>query len=247
MADFGSESSGGYGIEGGGGYGGYGGAYGGGSFADSPGFGNEGYGSQWDTEKDFQDIQAQVQDIVDNANKSAAASEIQDYAIPGPLNPRDIERAPPEDQSRAAQIGGYLKNKFTNWAKGMPVRVVGNVTQAFAPPLVAPATLITRVAMAKAMGVAPEEIDRMAATGMFDIMTGGMFTGIQALGKGTQNLSKALGAKGGPQPGSGEQAAGPGVGVEDMHAAVERARETGELTRTTTPPELLRDAKAARV
>lgn len=243
MADFGSESSGGYGIEGGGGYGGYGGAYGGGSFADSPGFGNEGYGSQWDTEKDFQDTQAQVQDIIDNANKTAAATEIQDYAIPGPLNPRDIERAPPEDPSRLAQVGGWLKGYLTNRAQQFGLQAASQYVPA---PVLGVPVLAARLFAAKYAGAPPEELERMAALGILGPI-GTTLMATERFGKGIQRGAIALGAKGGPQPGSGEQAAGPGVGAEDIHAAVERARETGELTRTTTPPELLRDAKAARV
>ena len=247
-----SDFGGGFGVEGGGaGYGGYGGVggsgLGGGSAAEGFG-GSGGYSGGQDTgfqaDKAFRDVLNEVEQNIAAANRTAqeqAASKAPEYDIPGPQKPEDIERAPPEDRGFVGRVGQALKGYFTNRAVQTGIQLAGQYVPA---PVLSVPLSIGSLALAKYRGATPSELEAMAGRTFGNVMTGGMFTGIQAIGRAAQAAAIAAGAKGGPQPGMGEQAP-TGVEGEDVYSAVERARETGELTRQT-PPELLREARAYR-
>ena len=117
-------------------------------------------------------------------------------------------------------------------------------------PGLAPLALAARLGYGAWTGKSPAELEATFGRGFMDIATGGMFTGIQALGEGVRSLTGALGVEPlGDVPSSQTDIAGAAPSTGDqfggVHAAVERARETGELTRQT-PPELLREARAYR-
>lgn len=207
------------------------------------GFGAESFGSEFSPDRAFRDVLADVERAVDEANLEAqkeAAQRAPEYEIPGPLNPRDIERAPPEDRGFVGRVGQTLKNYLTNRAVQTGIQYG---TQVVGPAFSVPVS-IAQLMHAKFTGATEEDLDRMALGQFGNIMTGGLLGATVGIGKTAQRVAKALGAKGGDQPGFGET---PSTGMEaqDVYAAVERARETGELTRQT-PPELLREARAAR-
>jgi hypothetical protein len=183
---FGGSETSGFGYEGGGGRAGYGGV-------DPSGYGIEGGGGYGGYGGAF------------GAGSPAFGPALSDYTIPGPLNPRDIERAPPEDP-RGFDVGRALQ-KALAWAAQ------------YAPPPAVPAALGLQLGLAKALGMPDEELNNLAGYGITNFATGGLLGATQKLGQGAQWAAKALGAQGGPQPGSGEQASSGGFGGLDPGSA----------------------------
>jgi hypothetical protein len=176
---FGGSETSGFGYEGGGGRAGYGGF-------DPSGYGIEGGGGYGGYGGAF------------GAGSPAFGPALSDYTIPGPLNPRDIERAPPEDPRGLDWAG--MARELAAWA-ARTAHPVGAVVS----PIVAGLA-------AKAQGLPPEEIERQT---VMATPLGQALATVSRFGQAVRKGAVALGAQGGPQPGSGEQASSGGFGGLD--------------------------------